>query len=125
MKQLAKTKALQTIRHQLDDNAVEIVMTEAVTDFLALKADLEAEIKATWNAIEAYMLKNDIKTVGQLTIAERKSWKVQGQLPPRFYKQTLDTTRLNFMLEHGDNLPAGASYSVKPYLTKTNRKVEA
>jgi hypothetical protein len=118
-------KDLAIIRHELANNSVELVLNDAVKDFMELKSSIEGELKATWNALQDYMLDNDIKTIENLTIAEKKTWKAERQLPPRFYKQTLDTSRLTFMLEHGDALPKGVAFKTSKYLTKTNRKVTA
>lgn len=117
-------KDLALIRHELASNNVELVVTDKVREFMELKTTLEAEIKATWKAIESYMIENDIKDIYNLTIAEKKTWKVDGTLPPRFYKQVLDTSELNHLFEKGRKLPANVSFVKKPYLTKTNRKVE-
>lgn len=114
-------KELALIRQNLNSG---LTVTDKVKEFMELKTNLEAELKATWKAIEAYMIDNDIKDIYNLTIAEKKSWKATGTLPPRFYKQTLDTARLNFAYEHGDKLPKNASFTTTQYLTKTNRKVE-
>lgn len=115
-------KELSLIRHDLENNSVELVIDSKVKEFMELKTSLEAEIKATWRAIEAYMLDNGIKDIYNLTIAERKSWKVDGKLPPRFYREVLDTEMLSLMLERG-KLPKNVSYTKKPYLTKVNRKL--
>lgn len=123
-KTIAPIKELALIRQDLGSNKVQIVATDKVREFMELKTSLEAEIKATWKAIESYMIDNNIKDVYNLTIAEKKTWKVTGQLPPRFYKKTLDTSRLNFDLQHDNKLPKGASFTTSKYLTKTNRKVE-
>lgn len=118
-----QVKELAVIRHDLESNKAELVLNEAVVDFLELKSSIEEELSATWKAIEGYMIDNNIKDVANLTIAERKSWKVAGELAPRFYKKTLDTSLLNFMASSGRPLPKNAKYSITKYMTKTNRKL--
>ena len=124
MNTLAPVKKLETMRSNLESSK-DIVPATAVREFIETKIALEKQIKATWKALESYMIDNGIKNLDCLTIAEKKTWKVKGELPPRFYKQVLDTSKLNFMFEHSNTIPKGASYTTSQYLTKTNRKVEA
>lgn len=86
-------------------------------DFLAFtKAVNEA-----WERVEQVMLDNHVKSVkgdwGTLSIGERKSWIVEHELPPEFYKKQLDTAKLNALYK-ADIIPAGVDYMVKPYLTR-------
>jgi hypothetical protein len=101
---------------------LDISKPASFADFVTLAKTLQNELDAAWGIVEQQMLDRDITQLkgewGTVSIGERKNWKATGQLPPRFYKQTLDTTKLNFMLSHGDTLPAGVDYSVKQYLTK-------
>lgn len=75
-----------------------------------------------WGVVEQQMLDRNVKQVkgdwGTLSIAERRNWKVEGTLPPRFYKQTVDTAKLNFIEARGEKLPKGVSMSKSKYLTK-------
>lgn len=116
------TKKIQLMRSDFSNH--DIIPADAVHEFIELKTVLENQIKATWKALESYMVENNIKTLDVLTMAEKKAWKVTGQLPPRFYKQVVDTSRFAFMVEHGEKLPKGVSCTTSSYLTKTNRKVE-
>jgi hypothetical protein len=113
-------KKFELMRSNLQTN--DLVPAEAVREFMELKTAVEAQIKATWKALESYMVTNGIKNLDCLTVAEKKSWKIEGTLPPRFYKQVLDTSRLSDLVKHGDKLPKGASFTMGSYLTKTNRK---
>jgi len=82
---------------------------------------LQSDLEAFWQLIEDEMKNHSIQSIkgswGSLSIAERKNWKATN-LPPRFYKQTLDTARLNSMYKLGDKLPEGASFTTSQYLSK-------
>lgn len=122
---LKPIKQLALVRADLTGKTVSASLESEVANMMAIKEAFDKEWKATFKALETYMIDNNLKTLYNLTIAEKKTWKATNQLPPRFYKQTLDTSRINFMFEHGDKLPKGVSFTTKQYLTKTNRKVEA
>lgn len=82
---------------------------------------LEAELSSFYEHIQAEMTATGVTRLsgewGSLSLATRKNWKAD-KLPPRFYKQTLDTTKLNFLYKSGEKLPAGASFTESTYLTK-------
>jgi hypothetical protein len=82
---------------------------------------LEAELQSFYEHIQAEMAVTGVTKLsgdwGSLTLATRKTWKAT-KLPPRFYKQTLDTTKLNFLYKSGENLPSGASFTKTNYLSK-------
>lgn len=125
MNKITTPRTLALVRQELDNKALVPTLEKDIAEMMAIKAAFDAEWKTTWKALEAYMIDNDIKDIYNLTIAEKKVWKAEGQLPPRFYKQTLDTSRLNFAFTHGDTLPKNVGFTTTQYLTKTNRKVEA
>jgi hypothetical protein len=82
---------------------------------------LEDDLKDFYAHIEEQMVEHDITSIkgdwGHLTLATRKNW--QGdKLPPRFYKQVLDTTKLNLLHKAGERLPSGASFTESRYLSK-------
>lgn len=89
--------------------------------FVKQAKELQNILEEAWGAVEQKMLDHDVKSIkgdwGSLTIAERKNWK-GDKLPPRFYKQVLNTAKLNSMLKLGEKLPKGASYTTSQYLTK-------
>lgn len=122
MNNLSPIKKLETLRTNVETNN-SLVPAEAVHEFIELKTALEAQIKATWRALEDYMISNDIKHLDALTIAEKKSWEIKGTLPPRFYKQVVNTTKLNSMVKLGEKLPKGVTYTSGSYITKTNRRI--
>lgn len=119
-----QVNTLSVIRHDLEAKVSPTELELAVKNFMEVKEAFEAELKATWKALESHMIENDIKNILNLTIAEKKIWKATGQLPPRFYKKVLDTSELSHLLKKGSKLPKGVSFTTKQYLTKTNRKVE-
>lgn len=118
----APVKKLELIRSNFTN---ELTIDQTVREFVTLKAQLEDEIKTTWKALETYMLEHDRKDIDCLTIATKKNWKVEGKLPPRFYKEVVDTSELKHLFDKGKKLPKGASFTTTKYLTKTSRKVAA
>lgn len=115
-------KKFELMRSNLETK--DLVPADAVHEFLELEADILSQIKAVREALYTYMVDNKIKDLDVLTIAPKTSWNVKGKLAPRFYKQTLNTTKLNSMLKLGEKLPKGVSFTMGSYLTKTNRKAE-
>lgn len=75
---------------------------------------LEAEIKDFWAQVKEQMTDHDIKKIdgdwGVIQFVVMPGW-VANDLPPRFYKKTLDTARLNAMRKLGDPIPRGAVYT--------------
>jgi hypothetical protein len=82
---------------------------------------LEAELARFYDSIEAEMVAHDVRSItgqwGSLSLATRKNW-TADQLPARFYKRVLDTTKLNHLYKSGEKLPKGASFSETVYFTK-------
>lgn len=89
--------------------------------FIELQKELTSQIEAAWHEIQTTMLDHDVSSIkgdwGYISVAERRNWKATD-LPPRFYKQTLDTARLNSMFKLGDAIPKGASFTTTNYLAK-------
>lgn len=95
--------------------------TARLINALQTAKTLQEELDSFYAHIQAEMEANGVTSVkgdwGHLTLATRKNWKA-SQLPPRFYKQTLDTAKLNFLYKTGDALPNGASFTETQYLAK-------
>jgi hypothetical protein len=106
----------------LNTKGLDISNPATFESFVTQAKQLQNLLENAWGQVEEQMLNHNVKSIkgdwGSLTIAERKSWKATGDLPPRFYKQTLDTTKLNFMLNHGDTLPEAVEMKTTQYLTK-------
>jgi hypothetical protein len=92
------------------------------TQFIKDQTRLQNEIKEAWDGIEQAMRDNDITKIegdwGKLSFVPKKTWIVGGKLPPRFYKVTLNTTKLNDMQKHGDKLPLGVTYKTDYHFRK-------
>lgn len=87
----------------------------------------EDDLKATWKQVEAVMIENDIKSVkgdwGSITIAERQNFKGNVEdVPPKFIKKTLDTTKIATYYTLEGKLPKGVERSTTKYLTKRIKK---
>lgn len=82
---------------------------------------IQADLDAFWTAAETEMRNHSITSIkgdwGSLNMAQRKNWRADS-LPPRFYKQILDTAKLNAFYKSGVALPKGASFEVTTYLSK-------
>jgi hypothetical protein len=91
--------------------------SQAFLDFLVL----HKQVADAWERVEAALLTSRTKSVkgewGSLSIGERKSWHVETELPPEYYKKQLDTKKLN-ALYNADILPTGVDYTVTAYMTR-------
>lgn len=105
----------------LTTKGIKLNKPETFESFVKQAKELQNVLEDAWTQIEDQMLKHNVTSIkgewGSLSIAERKNWK-GDKLPPRFYKQTLNTAKLNSMLKLGEKLPKGASYTTTQYLTK-------
>jgi hypothetical protein len=83
--------------------------------FVATAKRMQAEVDEAWAAVEDAMRENGIDKMegewGRVSFVSRKNWKVDGKLAPRFYKQVVNTTKLNSMESLGEKLPEGVSYT--------------
>jgi hypothetical protein len=106
----------------INTKGLDISKPKSFAEFVELAKELQGQLDLAWGVVEQQMLDRNVKSLkgdwGSATIGERKNWKATTELPPRFYKKSLDTSKLNFMLGHGDTLPAGAEFTTKQYLTK-------
>jgi hypothetical protein len=106
----------------INTKGLDISKPKQFAEFVAQAQALSNVLEEAWGIVEQQMLERNVKQVkgdwGTLSIAERRNWKVTGQLPPRFYKQVVDTSKLNFMQAHGEKLPKGVSMSKSKYITK-------
>lgn len=95
--------------------------TVKFTQALRTATILEAELQAFYAHIQAEMEQHSIQSVkghwGHLTLAKRKNWNGTN-LPPRFYKKVLDTTKLNYLYKANETLPKGVSFTETTYLSK-------
>lgn len=118
-----QVKNIAEIRKSLKrGKAGNLAENKAFLDFLAIQQEMTAEFDKTWEVIRERMEQYDIKKIdgdwGHILIADRNNWQATGNLPPRFYKQVLDTTKLNFLHKAGGKLPAGVKLTKSHYLTK-------
>ena len=79
-------------------------------------------LKEAWNKVDDAMRTYNIKTLkgdwGTVIRGERKVWRADKELDSKFYKQVLDTTKLNAMAKV-DMIPDGASFTISEYLRKS------
>jgi hypothetical protein len=106
----------------INTKGLDITKPNQFADIVAQAKDLQGQLEAFWGAVEQQMLEKGISNLkgdfGSISVAERKTWKATKQLPPRYYKQVLDTSKLNFLFKAGEKLPEGAEYSTSQYITK-------
>lgn len=106
----------------LNLKGLDISKQTEFSTFVKQAKALQSQLDAAWALVDQQMKSRGISQVkgdwGTLSQAERKTWKADDTLPPRFYKQVLDTSKLNFMLTHGDVLPEGLELKVTKYLVR-------
>lgn len=106
----------------INTKALDISKPKQFAEFVSQAQALANVLEEAWGIVEQQMLDRNVKQVkgdwGTLSIAERRNWKITGNLPPRFYKQTVDTAKLNFLQGRGEKLPKGATLTKTKYITK-------
>lgn len=92
---------------------------------MALKAKaMQEAIDSFWSLVAEQMQSRGITSVkgdwGYAMYVPQTRWSVKknANLAPRFYKKSLDTTKLKFMLDRSEPLPKGVSYDKSSYFTK-------
>lgn len=118
-----QVRNLVQIRKSLSrGKAGNLAENAAFADFLTIQSQLISEIEAVWGVIFEKMDEYDITQIkgsfGSLSMAERKNWKADKPLPARFYKQVLDTSKLNLLDKAGEKLPKGAFFTTTRFLQK-------
>lgn len=115
----ALRKSIATVK-QLDNS-------QQFLDFLRYQAEVQAEIEATWAVVRERMDKYDVTKLsgdwGYITMAERRSFKATGKVAPRFFKQTLDSTKVSAYEKISGHLPAGVDQSSTKFLQKRIKEV--
>lgn len=99
----------------LDLKTLDISKQAEFSTFVEQAKLLQSALDAAWKLVDEQMKHRGIKELkgeyGTVLLVPRKSWKADKTVPPRFFKQTLDTSKLSFMFNHGDSLPQGVSYT--------------
>lgn len=108
--------ASQTI--QGIDITDQIGFAEAVT----MLKEVQRQVDAAWKAVEAQMKAHSVTALkgewGTISLAERKTWKVNLDLLNETYtKRVADTRKLNAAWDSNE-LPEGADFTTSIYLTK-------
>lgn len=106
----------------INTKSLDISKQASFAAFVEQAKEVQAQLDLAWGLVEQQMLDRDVKQVkgewGTISVSERRNWKATKELPPRFYKKSLDTARLNFMQKQGDKLPAGAVMTTTKSITK-------
>ena len=91
--------------------------------FLEMQKKVNEMANSVWKDVEQVMIQNDIKQLkgdfGTVTIAERQGWVVdEAELPNKFFKKVVDTTRLTATYRLEGKAPRGATPTTTKYITK-------
>lgn len=115
----------EDVNKVIETQAAEAVaLQNDISAKIAALKDQQDQVNATWNEVEAKMIEHDIKSIkgdfGSLTIAERTTYKAFDltDVPPRFIKKVLDSTKVAAQAKLTNELPKGVTSSVTKYLTK-------
>lgn len=108
---------------KLEEQLQELMQNPLVQTFLEAQKKVNEEAADTWKRVEALMIDNDIKKVdgdwGSLTITERMDFVIdEEQLAPRFKKTVADTSKIRTIYQLDRKPIAGATPTIKKYLTK-------
>lgn len=117
-----RTQAILSLSGGLQVQNHELVQSPAFTEFLALQRGLQQQIDDGWAALQQLMETQGVKKIkgdwGHITLAERRTLKAVVQLPPRFYKKTLDTDKVRAYETMKGHLPEGVQQTTTKYLSK-------
>jgi hypothetical protein len=110
---------MNTLIKRIDTNNIT---TADFTNFVTAAKRMQNEVNEAWAAVEQAMRDAGVSKIdgewGRIQFVERKTWFSTETLPPRFYKATLNTTKLNAMVKLGEKLPVGVDYAVSESFTK-------
>jgi len=114
------------LEKSLVDLEQELSKNEQFRTFLTKQKKAQAQISETWKNVERQMIEHDVKSIkgewGSITIAERTNYAAEGgdlsNVPSKFIKKTLDTTKVAAAAKLEGKLPRGITSSVTKYLTK-------
>lgn len=93
-------------------------------EFLKRQKEFATKSDLFYKSIEDQMISNSIKSIkgdwGSLTIAERTNYKAPSidDVPPRFIKKALDTSKISAEFKLKGKLPKGVESSQTLYLMK-------
>lgn len=101
----------------------ELQLNPKFKEFLDLKKQVDQQVSSVWKMIEERMIENDIKQLkgdfGTVTIAERQGWDIdETELPSKFYKKVVDTTKLTATYRLEGKAPKGCTPKITKYITK-------
>lgn len=107
---------------KLENSLKEMELDPRFQEFVTRQKEIKAKIDDEWKKIELAMIKTDTKSIkgdwGSITIAERLNWETTDELPARFYKKVVDTTKLSGVYRLENKAPKGATPVYSKYLTK-------
>ena len=105
-----------------------VALEKKFTEQMTAAKGLESQLKEFWKGVEAQMIDKNIKSIkgdwGSLTIAERLNWKTTEELPAKFYKKVVDTTKLNATFRLEGKEIKGAIHSTSQYLMKRIKEIK-
>lgn len=109
---------------QLIAMEVALSQNEQFKQFLAFQKEVKAQADTFWKKVEEQMIEHDIKTVkgdwGTVTIVERLGFDVdETELPRKYFKRVVDTTKLAQDYKLTDIAPRGATPKVTKFIRKT------
>jgi hypothetical protein len=100
----------------------ELQMNPQFKKFLELQKAVNEQSAKVWKQVETAMIENDVKQLkgdfGTVTLAERLNWNTTDELPSKFYKKVVDTTKLSATFRLEGKAPKGAEPSYTKYITK-------
>lgn len=100
----------------------ELQMNPEFKKFLELQKSVNEHSAKVWKQVETAMIENDVKQLkgdfGTVTLAERLNWNTTDELPSKFYKKVIDTTKLSATFRLEGKAPKGAEPSYTKYITK-------
>lgn len=122
MKTAIKTQGSVSLNKGLQIRGHEIVQNQAFVDFVIAQKELQEQIDEGWAMLQTIMEDEKIPTIkgewGHVTLATRVTLKAEIDLPPRFYKQVLDPSKVKAHKTLRGAYPDGIIETKTTYLSK-------
>lgn len=100
----------------------ELVPTDDLLAFMDAALTLQKQIDEGWGIIKAFMVEHKIDTTkgdwGYLTVGWNKTYVVSKELPPRFYKKTINNDMIKLYEKAHGKLPKNVTIKKGPKLLK-------
>jgi hypothetical protein len=118
-----------SMEQQLVQLETQLSQNNEFRKFIEFQEMVRAKSAEVFKRIEQVMIENDIKSVkgewGSISLVERTNYKADmNEVPAKFIKKTLDTTKVAASHKLENKLPKGVTITTTKFLMKKFKKGE-